>query len=328
MDEQNPRVGGERIGGRSDERVTGRETPGAPGSTEEYRAPRATRRKAGTTETARGYAATTPAGESDEDTEIRTAEIRAEIEETRGQMSETVNEIQDRLRPSTIASNAAESVRSTVSETTRDIAESESVQYVRANPVPTAMVGIGLAGLAWLAFGGREARPGRRYERERRDWRVPPAYSDEQDYYRATGSTYRGTGSSYRPGESYETAGAYSPGLSYGRDRERHVTDEVRERARQTTRRAQSQLQRTWNESPLLIGAASAVLGALVGMAVPETERENELMGETRDSVLEGVQQTVKEKVSDVQNAATKAVTDVQKAVGITPETGTGETKL
>jgi hypothetical protein len=56
------------------------------------------------------------------------------------------------------------------------------------------------------------------------------------------------------------------------------------------------------------MGAAAAVVGALVGMAVPETDRENEWLGETRDSMVEDVQQTVRETVSKVQDAATNAV--------------------
>ena len=81
-----------------------------------------------------------------------------------------MNAIQDRLRPGNIASNAAESVKSTVrnvasntseavSDRAREMADSEPVQYVRANPIPTAMIGIGIAGVTWLALGGREAQP-------------------------------------------------------------------------------------------------------------------------------------------------------------------------
>jgi hypothetical protein len=86
------------------------------------------------------------------------------------------------------------------------------------------------------------------------------------------------------------------------------VAGDVRRRTEQLARRTQSQLHRTWNESPLLIGAVSAVAGVLVALAIPETERENRLLGETRDSVVEGVQQTVREKVNQVQDAAKTAV--------------------
>ena len=85
-------------------------------------------------------------------------------------MSETVNAIQDRLRPGNIASNAAESVKSTVRNVASDTARPcptararwrtrNRSSTVRANPIPTAMIGIGIAGLTWLALGGREAQP-------------------------------------------------------------------------------------------------------------------------------------------------------------------------
>ena len=75
-----------------------------------------------------------------------------------------------------------------------------------------------------------------------------------------------------------------------------------------------AQLRRTWNETPLLIGAASAILGAIVGLTVPETNRENQLMGETRDNMLDTVQETVRDKVNQVQQAATDAAGIVQEA--------------
>jgi len=56
------------------------------------------------------------------------------------------------------------------------------------------------------------------------------------------------------------------------------------------------QLSRRFRENPFLIGAAAAVVGALVAAAVPATESENRLMGESRDTLVEGVQQAVKDR--------------------------------
>src|SRR5687768_15301496 len=171
MDEQNPRVGGERISGRGDELAAGRETPGTTGRT--TGSTQSQRSRPGSSTAGRARVGSTTAEAPPEE---RTREIRAEIEQTRGELSETVNAIQERLSPSNIASNAAESVKSVAREKARDIAESDSVQYVRANPIPTAMVTIGIAGLAWLAFGGRESnRYGRSLPRRTsRDWRTRP----------------------------------------------------------------------------------------------------------------------------------------------------------
>jgi hypothetical protein len=321
MADKNTGVGRERIGSRSDEQVAGREFAPDRG---EYGSPTST-----STSSTGSTAVHEPAPE------VRTRQIRAEIEQTRGQMSETVNEIQDRLRPGTIASNAAENLKEAASERVRDIAESDSVHYVRANPIPTAMVGLGIAGLAWLAFGGRDANDYRdsRYRGYRgasRDWRRAPRGYEAQPRYGGT-SESGDYGSSAYDFESPEgRSGTASYGTSRGSGTISHLTERTSEMADYTSRqvrqkayRAQSQLQRTWDESPLLIGAAAAVLGALIGSAVPETERENELMGEARDNMIEGVEQTIKQKVEKVQNVATDAVTQVQKAAGLVTDEGT-----
>lgn len=121
----------------------------------------------------------------------RTDQIRAEIEQTSGGLSETIDEIQERLRPSNVASNvrdtanrAASTVRSAASEALDDVAESRVVQQVWANPIPSAMVGIGLAGVAWLAFDGRN-----RYLQSPRGRRSSVYGSNKREqYYRQTGA--------------------------------------------------------------------------------------------------------------------------------------------
>jgi hypothetical protein len=290
MADQNTGVERERIGTRIDEDLTGlesreeRDRVGSFADTDRAPSrPRVTPPKA---------SAPTAAPNS------RTREIRSEIEQTREDLSETVNAIQDRLQPSALASNAVDSVKDAARERFRDIADTETVQYVRANPMPTAMIGIGLAGLAWLAF-GRETPDTRSRDWDgRRDWRVRPGYELERDRY--------------LPGDQmdHELSGRRRGAV-------RQESRDLVQQTRQTARRAQSALRRTWDESPFLIGAAAAVVGALVAASMPATESENRLMGQTRDNLVEGVQQAVKDKVEAVENAATNAVSQVQQAVGL-----------
>ena len=250
MDDKTKGIGVERTSGRSDEYISGREaldTDGRIGERGTSRIP--SRTNPATTSTGSDTTSDTTrnlssSSASDAPTEERTREIRAEIEQTRGELSETVNAIQDRLRPGNIASNAAESVKSTVrnvasntgeavSDRAREMADSEPVQYVRANPIPTAMIGIGIAGLTWLALGGREAQPRNRYRgRSSRDWRRLAPYNEGERYYRGgTGHTGYSGQSNYTsesgfgdagfgeagyPGQGgYETAAAYQPGSGY-----------------------------------------------------------------------------------------------------------------
>lgn len=183
--------------------------------------------------------------------EARTQEIRAEIEQTREDISETVSAIQDRLRPPTLASNAADSVKRAAADTVRDVADSDSVMYIRANPIPTALIGAGIAGLAWLAM-----RSDRAWDRSFRAARAPNA----RDY-----------GSHPSPRRTPPDYAAP----------------------------AQNQLVRIWNESPLLIGAGLAVLGAIVAGAIPDTAPERQLMGATRDHLIDTVQDTVRHGMQD-----------------------------
>ena len=266
--------------------------------------------------------------------EPRTREIRAEIEQTREDMSETVNAIQERLRPGNIAANAADSVRHAARERVRDVADSDSVQYVRANPIPTAMVGIGVAGLVWLAVGANDSqrRERGRYRRNVQDWGSRFDQDRQRDY--AAGRNYGdyGTAAGYTPGLTYAERDTYyqeTPAAGTGwtaapASSASSAADQVTTSARNAAARAQYTARRTWDTNPLFVGAASAVLGAVIGLAVPETERENELMGETRDNLVGTVQDTVKDKVEKVQEAATNAMTNVQEvakdAVGMSSD--------
>jgi hypothetical protein len=63
-------------------------------------------------------------------------------------------------------------------------------------------------------------------------------------------------------------------------------------------------------ENPLAVGAGALLLGAVVGLAIPETEKENELLGETRDSVMDKAQQMAKTATSRAQDAAADLVSD------------------
>jgi len=102
------------------------------------------------------------------------------------------------------------------------------------------------------------------------------------------------------------------------------MTDQARDYARDATRqvsrtgrRAQNQLQRMTRDNPLAVGAGALLLGALVGLAIPETERENEWLGETRDSLVDKAQQMAQDATNRAQDAAADLVSDAaSKIVG------------
>ena len=91
------------------------------------------------------------------------AVIRAEIHETRERMGETIEEIGERLNPNRLKEQVKENIRDAtigrvetmaqsavdrVSETRRTFTNT-----IRENPIPAALVGVGLG---WLIWNGRQ----------------------------------------------------------------------------------------------------------------------------------------------------------------------------
>jgi uncharacterized protein YjbJ (UPF0337 family) len=72
--------------------------------------------------------------------------------------------------------------------------------------------------------------------------------------------------------------------------------------------RAQSGFQQLMYENPMAVAAGAVALGLAVGLAIPETEKENELLGPTRDQLMEQAQQQVSQVAQKAQTAAQHAV--------------------
>ena len=216
------------------------------------------------------------------------ARTRTEIERTRAGMSETVDAIQERLSPQ----NLKEQAKVQAKETARG-AGSGLVERIKQNPVPAAMVGIGLG---WLLMSGREESPGRQ------------RLQDGPYYYEGP------VGRSYPSYYEEESSGS-SVGQSRGRAGE--AAGQAQERASQLGNQAQDQaqrakggLQRMLQENPLAVGALAVGLGAAVGFSLPETDKENQAMGEARDSLVE----RGKERAQDVKERAQRAAEEGQRA--------------
>ena len=88
-------------------------------------------------------------------TEGTPEQIRKEIEQTRAQMSGTIDEIQERLSPTRLVNEAKETVRDATVGKVKDVMNNASesaggiVERIKENPVPAALIGIG----AYWLFG-------------------------------------------------------------------------------------------------------------------------------------------------------------------------------
>jgi hypothetical protein len=245
--------------------------------------------------------------ELDADTEERAREIRTEIHETREQLAETVEAIQEKLRPANVVASAASATTERVRDMAYNAAEradelwdssgaSRFVDRLTAKPVPLAMT---LIGAAWLMMGGDRDR--QQYGSRR--VRTSRAYSSGADY--PAGARYA-SGSEDASGREDATRNDYDYEYDYARNRS--YTDRSQSVGRfvsENGRRVQSMVR----EYPLAVGAAALILGASLGMVVPETEAENQMMGETRDLAMQRAQEAATGAVGKVKEATADVVT-------------------
>lgn len=97
------------------------------------------------------------------------------------------------------------------------------------------------------------------------------------------------------------------------RDRARGWADQVEHRARRAERRVEHAVQ----DNPLAAGAMAAALGFAAGLMVPETQREHEMMGRTRDRMLDraqdearGAAMKARDKAKDTAGKAARRAVD------------------
>ena len=240
--------------------------------------------------------------------------IRTEIERTREDMSETIDEIQDRLSPRNLMSQARETVKEKtvgrVKQAARNVGQSASewadqtrgaasdvTTSVRQNPWPALLIG---GGTAWMLLDN--------VRRRRRD-------TEYREYDRGAYGTYAYESAEYSGADQ----GSESQGVAgeYGTSRMPYDYETTgtrwRGRGQSSMRRGASQFQDLLHRNPLAVSAVAAAIGVAVGLALPETERENRLMGDARDNLLDRAQGAAQSAVEKAKDVAGDAVTKVAK---------------
>jgi ElaB/YqjD/DUF883 family membrane-anchored ribosome-binding protein len=236
-------------------------------------------------------------------------EIEREIEATRGRMTRDIDELGDRLSPENLKRQAKDAITGKA----QDIAH-----FIQENTSLVAAMGLGAVWL--IQQRNRSEISGDRMARfaytgpERRQEGVTGRIADRASEVRDSVSATAGRVAE-RAGDLTHQAGELA-----GRARERagELGGEVRERARDIgsrakdqTRRAHGGLERLVEESPLAVAAAVAALGLACGFLVPETEREQRLMGPARDDLVNRAQGTARR----VKDAAVEAGQELREVV-------------
>jgi ElaB/YqjD/DUF883 family membrane-anchored ribosome-binding protein len=264
--------------------------------------------------------------------------IKADIEDTRAEMGQTINEIQERLSPDNIIEQVKDSVRDAtigkveramdkVGEKFSNVTEpaleamgragtaiketgTSVTNTVRRNPIPVALIGLGVGMLvvnrirnadgrtmrsSTYRLGGRQLESGMFEE----PYGTGREYASSSREYGDSGTQYGGSTRSTIK-QVRDSAGDLASGTV---ERVSELGDQAKEGALWAGR----EFQRLLRQNPLAVGAAAVAVGAAVGLALPTTQVESEYMGEASEKLVDKAQQVARDAMDKVKTAAQEA---------------------
>jgi ElaB/YqjD/DUF883 family membrane-anchored ribosome-binding protein len=228
--------------------------------------------------------------------------IEQNIERTRQQMGETIEALQDRLKPERVVSD----VKDTLINTTNDVTNqtighlSDTIQeignafgkMIERNPIVSALASFG------LIASSRKSSPSNQYATEGETMSSP----------NTTSSPFQ---------QTQETMG---DAFNQAHDKSSQLADQVRmgQMNAQTSgqrKQASNWLEQQINRNPLLIGGIALGAGIAIGMLLPTSEPENRMLGPQRDKFLDRVQSDVQDTTQQVKDIASDTMQRVQSVV-------------
>lgn len=229
---------------------------------------------------------------------VETAEIRADIDETRLEMGDTLHELGDRLEPGHLVQEAKENVREAtigrVEETAKGMSEMV-METIKRNPIPAAMAGAGLAMLWTNRTHGHNGHTGdRRYSSY---YGTTSSYGQHMADGRDQGLTDRARDAAGAVGDTVGQVGQ-----NVGR-----TVGDVGENVGQGIGQVGSSLDRFMRASPLAMGAIALGAGALIGAILPETRQEREMLADASREVGNAVRDTVDKASTKAEEAMDRA---------------------
>lgn len=283
------------------------------------------------------------APESTTDFEENPEQLRADIEDTRAEMSQTLNEIQERLSPEHLMGQVKETVREATvgkveramqraGETIADVTEPAREMMGRAggaiaetgksvgnsmwkNPIPVALIGLGLGMLAMRSFrgnGGDYAMGRSHRPRGSRQY-----YSgDELQYGESRGTPMTGSRLNTGTGNLSGTLNSVKDTASDLANRSTTALSNLGTKAKDSASTAGRRFGQIVRDNPLAVGAVAVAAGTAVGLALPSTRFENEYVGEASGKLMDKAEEVAREAIDKVQSAAQQMTSEGQEGQG------------
>lgn len=271
-------------------------------------------------------------------------QIRHDIESTRREMDRNLDALESKLTPAQLAMEAWGLFRGGSTA-----GASRLWKIAKQHPGPAAVIGVGLA---WMltenskgddraeygyrpGYAGAYGYSGR--DDEEGEGRVSSALHTAGDKVSSAAGTAKDAVTDAASTAKDAVVGAastakdavvgakerVSEAAGTARERASELSWQARERARYRARQAQVGFWQTMEERPLALGAAAIALGVVAGLMIPSTRKEDKLMGETRDRLMDRAKEVGGEALEKGKQVATVAVDTLKEEAerqDLTPE--------
>ena len=233
--------------------------------------------------------------------------LRAEIAETRSELSETIDAIQERLGPEHVKAQA-DALKDQVTDTIREATVGKveqmvtnvqetatgtgktTIETIKANPLPAILVAVGIG---WLIKESRSSAARRSTASP-----SPSSMSQTADQLQDIGG---------------ELVGRVQTTTSQVATQVQSQVSQVSTQAQQQAQQLARQARQRYQENPLAMGGVAFALGAIVGLLVPETPQEEQLLGQSARTLVDKAQTAAQETMQKVQRVAEEAKGAVQQ---------------
>lgn len=234
------------------------------------------------------------------------ADLEAEVEDARSRVDRTVEALKDKMQPQELFDEATRMMGQTSNKVL-----TTAVDQLRENPVPIALIGLGVA---WLAIS--------QTRRASRDSGYPAGYYptyegyDEEEGLRAKvkakaeAAKAKLADTAEQARQRLASAQSHAgDGLASARGKVSEYAHVAQDKAGEYGRYAKRRFDETLDQEPLVIGAIGLAVGAAIGAALPASPAERRYFGPARHKAAESAKASI-DQVKDVAQRAYGQVKD------------------
>lgn len=255
-------------------------------------------------------------------------QLERDIAATRMEIDSTLAAIQDKLSPGQILDQALRYMKDNGGQLAGNVGRS-----VRDNPIPLALVGIGLSWLMVSGSRGNDDLPSspatgedRSSVRERAAHTADAAQdriSSTAEQLERKASELAGEGKE-KLRDAGETTQRYGEAAKDRLDSVRAQTGDAVRGARNGAYRAKDSAIRFFDEHPLVVGALAVAAGAALGALLPATRRESDVMGDESKRVREAAKEEAEETVHSAKTIARAVKAGAKRGSEAASDEGSG----